>query len=61
MGFGNDRMTPLMWAAARGHLDLVKDLVEEHKVNVLGKDKYKRTALTVAIMNGNMLIASYLL
>jgi len=61
MGFGNDRMTPLMWAAARGHYDLVKDLVEEHKANVCSKDKFKRTPLIVAIMNGHMQIASYLL
>ena len=50
-----------MWAAARGHFDLVKDLVEEHKVNVVAKDKYQRSALMVAIMNGHMKIASYLL
>ena len=45
-------MTPLMWAVAKGHHDLVKDLVEEHKANVCGKDKFKRTPLIIAIMNG---------
>lgn len=61
MGFGNDRMTPLMWAAARGHYETVVELVEEHKANVCGKDKFKRTPLIIAVMNGHMKIASYLL
>jgi len=61
MSFGNDRMTPLMWAAARGHFDLVKDFVEEYKAKVCSTDKFKRTPLIFTIMNGHMQIASYLL
>jgi ankyrin repeat protein len=61
LGFANDRMSPLMMAAARGHIDIVQMLVEEFKCNVCSKDKFKRTPLIIAIMNGHMKIASYLL
>jgi len=50
-----------MWAVAWGHFEMVKVLVEEFKANVVSKDKFKRTPLIIAIMNGHMKIASYLL
>jgi ankyrin repeat protein len=60
VGVGAARMTPLMWASAYGHLALVEYLLEV-KGRVLGKDKFKRTALTMAVRNGHTKIASILL
>ncbi len=60
VGVGAARMTPLMWASAYGHLELVEFLLEA-KGRVLGKDKFKRSALTMAVRNGHTKIASILL
>ncbi len=54
------QVTPLMLAAARGDLDIVKFLVA-NKAKVEKPDKFKRTALTHAVMNGAANTASYLL
>ena len=54
-----DKITPLMLAAANGDLDMVRYLVKHAKIDK--KDRYKRTALTHAIINGNANVASYLL
>jgi len=53
-------MTPLIIAAAHGHYDLVQWLVE-HEAKVIKKDKFKRSALILAVLNGQVKIASYLL
>lgn len=95
---GKDKLSPLMLAAAHGHLDIARRLVQEGAtVELLGinlpyffqmdvftaifyidemkmyslvmncltifllSDKYKRSALTHAVMNGNANVASYLL
>jgi len=60
VGAGNDRLTPLCIAAAYGHYELCEYLIEA-KANVCGKDKFKRTPLILAIMNGHMKVASLLL
>lgn len=94
---GKDKLSPLMLAAAHGHLDIARRLVQAGAtVELLGinlpffkwmfslqffyidemkmyslvmncltmfllSDKYKRSALTHAVMNGNANVASYLL
>ena len=59
-GCGLIRMTPLCWAAAYGHYELCEFLLD-NKARVLGKDKYKRTPLILAVRNGHTKIASLLL
>ena len=53
--------TPLMGAAACGHMDCVKYLIETAKVNPLTKNKKAKNALTYAVVNGHLHIVSYLL
>lgn len=60
VGAGAPRMTPLIWAATYGHYETVEFLLN-NKARVLGKDKFKRTALTMAVRNGHTKIASLLL
>ncbi|XP_078315747.1 poly [ADP-ribose] polymerase tankyrase-like isoform X2 [Crassostrea virginica] len=57
---GKDKLTPLMLAAAYGHLDIARRLVQAGATVEL-LDKFKRSALTHAVMNGNANVASYLL
>lgn len=59
-GCGLERLPPLSWAAAYGHYELCKYLVD-NKGRVLGKDKFKRTPLIMACINGFTKIASLLL
>ena len=54
-----DKMTPLMLAAANGDLELVKLLARKAKIQKI--DRYRRTALTHAVINGSANVASYLL
>ena len=53
------KVTPLMMAAANGDLEMVKLLVNHAKIEK--HDRYKRTALTHAVMNGSAHVASFLL
>ena len=55
-----DKMTALMLAAANSDLALVQLLVGRG-AKVEQGDRYKRTALTHAVMNGGANVASYLL
>ncbi len=55
----HDKRTPLMLASARGDLAMVKFLVNHAKIEK--PDRYKRTALTHAIMNGAANVTSFLL
>ncbi|XP_061174017.1 poly [ADP-ribose] polymerase tankyrase-like isoform X2 [Saccostrea echinata] len=57
---GKDKLTPLMLAAAHGHLDIARRLIQMG-ATVEQLDKFKRSALTHAVMNGNANVASYLL
>jgi len=57
---GLDRMPPICLAAAYKHLDLLKFFVE-NKCRIHSKDKFKRTPLIIAVINGYVDIASYLL
>jgi ankyrin repeat protein len=54
-----DGKSALMLAAARGHVDIVEYLFDFVKTAKF--DRYKRTALTHAIMNGSSNVASFLL
>jgi len=53
-------MTPLMYAASQGNYELAEFLLES-KARVLSKDKFKRTALSMAVRNGHTRLASLLL
>lgn len=55
-----DKMTPLMIAACKGHLEIARLLVGQ-KAFIEQTDKMKRTALTHAAMNGNTHLVSYFL
>jgi len=55
------RMTALHFACAYGHIDCVKYLIEEIKLKPMAKDKFKRSPLMMAVRNGNLEIAAYLL
>jgi len=54
-------MTPLMYAAAYGRFELAEFLLKDRKARVLSKDKFKRTALIMAVRNGHVRLASLLL
>jgi len=50
-----------MYAAAFGRFELAEYLLDKMKAGVHQKDKYKRTALIMAVKNGHVRIASLLL
>lgn len=54
-------MPPICIAAANGHFKLLRYFVEDLKVRINSKDKFKRTPLILAVMNGYADMASYLL
>lgn len=55
-------MTALMYAASQGNYELVEFLLERKpKGRVLATDKFKRTALIMAVRNGHTRLASLLL
>lgn len=58
---GIDWMPPICIAAANGHFKLLRYFVEDLKVRINSKDKFKRTPLILAVMNGYADMASYLL
>ena len=60
VGCGANRLTPLGFASSYGYYDLCEWLIEK-KARVLGKDKFKRTPLIMAVRNGHTKIASLLL
>ncbi|CAB4067234.1 unnamed protein product [Lepeophtheirus salmonis] len=55
------KLTALMLASGMGNLEMVKFLVEHGQAKVEALDKFKRSALTHAVMNGAANVASYLL
>ena len=55
-----DKISPLMLAAANGDLTMIKLLITK-KAKIELHDRYKRTALTHAVINGSSNVASYLL
>ena len=56
----HDKMSSLMLAAANGDLEMVQVLVEQGKAKVELGDRYKRTALTHACINGSSAVSAYL-
>jgi ankyrin repeat protein len=57
---GNDRMHGLSYAAGYNQYEMCEYLIE-NKARVLSKDKYKRSALIMAVRNGNSKIVNLLL
>ncbi|XP_067682285.1 poly [ADP-ribose] polymerase tankyrase-like [Haliotis asinina] len=57
---GKEKKSPLMMAAETGNLDVARLLVQNGATVEL-LDKFKRSALTHAVINGNSHVASYLL
>ena len=55
-----EKVTPLMLASARGSLGMVRLLIK-FKAKIEKPDKFKRTAVTHAAMNGATNVLSYLL
>ncbi len=59
LGANQDKMTPLIMAASKGNLEMVKYLLDYCKTSK--HDRYRRTALTHACMNGASAVAAHLL
>ncbi|XP_033735456.1 poly [ADP-ribose] polymerase tankyrase-like [Pecten maximus] len=57
---GKEKLSPLMISAGKGNLDIARLLIQAGAV-VEQLDKFKRTALTHAVMNGSVTVTSYLL
>jgi ankyrin repeat protein len=53
---GKNRATPLILASGLGHFPVVEYLLEEvtPPAKILLKDKFKRSALIMAVRNGNL-------
>ncbi len=60
MASGPNRFSPLLWASAKGYYEMAEWLLE-NKGRVIGKDKYKRCPLVLAVKNGHTKLASLLL
>ena len=54
------KLTPLMLACQKGHLNIAKYLIE-NKAKIEARDRFKRTPLVHACMCGNADIVAYLL
>ena len=59
LNIDNEKRTPLMLAAGKGHLDVVEYLSQTAKMSA--GDRLKRTALTHAVMNGATNVAGFFL
>ncbi|ORX52742.1 ankyrin [Hesseltinella vesiculosa] len=57
----SDKMTPMLQACRRGHLETVKVLVEDGQASLILGDRYSRTPLHQAAMYGHLELAKYLL
>ena len=57
---GSDKRTPFLFAAEKGHLDILKAL-EEDEADVYAKDKYGKNALHFACMMGHFETVNWLL
>ena len=55
-----DKMTPLMLAAAKDDIQMVKLLVEKGRAKIEKPDKFKKTALIHAVMNGSAKVSLYM-
>ena len=60
-GGGMDGLMPLGFTAAYNHYACTEYLIKEGTARILGKDKYKRSPLIMAVRNGNTKIVSLLL
>ena len=47
-----DKMTPLILAASKDDIEMVQLLVEQGRAKIEKPDKFKKTALVHAVMNG---------
>jgi ankyrin repeat domain-containing protein 50 len=54
-------LTPLSWAIAKGHIDVVKVLLEAEGVNLDSLNRIRRTPLSHVIENGHVEIVKLLL
>ena len=52
---------PLHQAAMRGHLDMVRYLMEEVGANPRVRDNYGRSSLHIAVFNGRLEVVRYLI
>ena len=57
---GYDKLSPVMWAAAYGHEDVLEFLLGKG-ANINLRDKFARSALTYAVRNGHARIAASLI
>lgn len=53
--------TPLLLAAANGHLSMVQNLIENANVSLITKNNFGSTALLLAAANGHIPVVQYLL
>lgn len=57
----NDNRTPLLWAASKGHKDVVELLVQKDGIDVDHQDKDGLTVLSWAARNGHLEVTELLL
>ena len=61
IGWEDDHYTPLHYAAQKGDLEVVEELIEKYKVPVhIATDRYKRTPLHLAALRGYLKVVQYL-
>ncbi|KAI8068747.1 ankyrin repeat-containing domain protein [Gongronella butleri] len=59
--YSSDKMTPLLLACQRGHLDVVKVLLDQGNASLLLGDRFDRSPLHLACMFGHLDLVDYLL